>query len=720
MQQGRSVRFEDGVLVVDGAERLMISGDYPYYRDRPEQWAAKLAELRDAGIQVVTFSIPWRHHVEEGEGSRRFVFSGGPEDNRDLLGFIEQLGRAGLLGLARTGPFVDPEERMGGLPDHVGPAYGGASPAVLSAEGTPLLFQGLALPSPLAPAFLAETKEWLRALTNEVLADRLYPRGPLLGVQLGHEGLYGDAAMALGAFDYSAPALQGFRRFLARKYRVIDALNEAHGTTWKSFGEVPPVKGWGGMATLGACLDWGEWCGHYLGEVLQEWGTGLPGSCPRLVSLPPPGRAGLDAWLGRVRPERLRGMQYGFTRGTGDVVGDEGAFLGAVLAARRQRGPDLEVAPSAQAYSALLALASGATGISVPTGARGATSKTLSLLTDFLSHEGQSLPRRAHRAELAWGVYTSYNFLAAWEPPSAPRYKGLRLPQPATEALEHFAADCLAQGVDFRLVDLEQASAQELASCPRIVLAGSFFMSEALQEKLADYVEKGGLLVVCGESPLFDERLRICEIFQERVLGHHFQGKESVQSVKGLPGEVACRPLGLPEGAEPFMASPAGVHGYRVRRGEGYALYLDVRAGPGVFRRVLEVLGLGGAPMGPRAFVTEYVGEEDAWLFALGRGRGGTVKRTLLGVPLELELADQGCAVVKVRRGRIAGCFVQGRDEQSGRGAPVRVRYGGEELSTDVPCDLSAISEDDGLRVRWVSGGAPVRVRVPGKGEPRS
>ncbi|QRN97701.1 beta-galactosidase [Archangium violaceum] len=717
--QGRSARFEDGVLVVDGDTRLMISGDYPYYRDRPEHWAAKLAELRDAGIQVVTFSIPWRHHVVEGEGSRRFVFSGGSEDNRNVLGFIEQLGRAGLLGLARTGPFVHAEERLGGMPDHVGPAHGGASPAVLSADGTPLLFQGLALPSPLAPTFLAETKEWLRALTNEVLADRLHPRGPLLGVQLGHEGLYGDAALALGAFDYSEPALRGYRRFLARKYRVIDMLNEAHGTTWKSFGEVPPVKGWEGMATLGACLDWGEWCGHYLGEVLQEWATGLPGSCPRFVSLPPPERARLDDWLGRVRPERLRGLQYGFTRGTGNVREDDGAFLGTVLAARRQRGPDLEAAPSAEAYSALLALASGATGIGVPTGARGPTSEALSLLTDFLRHEGQSLPGRAHRAELAWGIYTSYDYVAAWESASAQRYKGLRLPRPARESLAHFADDCLAKGVDFRLVDLEQASAEELASCPRIILDGSFYMSEALQEKLADYVEKGGLLVVCGESPLFDERLRICEIFQERVLGHHFQGRESVQSVKGLPGEVACRPLGLPEGAEPFMASPAGVHGYRVRRGEGYALYLDVRVGPGVICRVLEVLGLGGTPARPRAFVTEYGGEEEAFLFALGRGAGGTVKRTLLGVPLELELADQGCAVVKVRRGGIVGCFVQGRDERPGRGAPVRIRYGEEELSTDVPCDLSAISEEGGLRVRWASGGAPVRVRVPGKGEPR-
>src|ERR1041384_308713 len=122
--QGRSVRFEDGALVVDGEKRLLIAGDYPYYRDRPERWAAKLAQMRAVGIEGVTFYIPWRHPlVVEADGSRRFVFSGGPEDNRNVVRFIEEIGRAGLLGLAKPGPFIHAEVQIGGLPDHVSPSH---------------------------------------------------------------------------------------------------------------------------------------------------------------------------------------------------------------------------------------------------------------------------------------------------------------------------------------------------------------------------------------------------------------------------------------------------------------------------------------------------------------------------------------------------------------------------------------------------------------------
>ncbi|HSP77255.1 MAG TPA: beta-galactosidase, partial [Myxococcaceae bacterium] len=442
--EGRSVRFEEGALVLDGDRRLLVAGDYPYYRDRPERWAEKLARMREAGIEVVTFYLPWRHHlVEEGDGSRRFVFSGGPGDNRDVLGFIQEVGKAGLLGLAKPGPFVHAEVQLGGLPDHFSPSHDARLEPAVSADGKPLRAQGLALPSAVTPRFLEACREWLGAVAEQVLAGRLYPSGPLLGVQLGNEGLYSDAALALDAFDYSESALRRFRSFLALRYRVIDALNVAYGTSLRSFGEVPPLKGWGGAPSLTAVLDWGEWCGHYLERVLREW-SGALGECPKLVNLPPPARGRLDAWLGRVRPERLRGLEYGFTSWVGNALEEDGAFLSYLVAARRQRGPNLEenwgfswsdarcVHPISPTYHALLALAAGATGLSVypacatdawgpsieveprnvepeqarsgmyarpyggeapitVTGGRGRKFETLSLLTRFLRHEGGEL-----------------------------------------------------------------------------------------------------------------------------------------------------------------------------------------------------------------------------------------------------------------------------------------------------------------------------------------
>src|SRR5262249_826434 len=160
-------------------------------------------------------------------------------------------------------------------------------------------------------------------------------------------------------------------------------------------------------------------------------------------------------------------------------------------------------------------------------------------LTRFFRYEGASLLSCAARAEVAWGLYAPYSALAAWAPRASERYKGFRLPQPATEALERFAADCIARGVDFQLVELSAASEQELPADARIVLGGSFYMSEAVQERLSTYVERGGVLVMLGESPLFDERLQSCEILQERVFGHQLLGRESIQWLPELGGSMA-------------------------------------------------------------------------------------------------------------------------------------------------------------------------------------
>jgi beta-galactosidase len=760
----RASHFESGALVIDGRARLLLAGDYPYYRDRPERWAGKLAQMRAAGIDVVTFYIPWRHHRADGEP--RFIFSGGAEDNRNVIGFIDEIGRAGLLGIAKPGPFIHAEVQFGGLPDEFSVAHDRALPVAISADGVPLRTTGLALPSVLAPRFLDETRDWLRHVTSQVLSDRLYPNGPLVAVQVGNEGILGEAALGLDAFDYSAPAVENFRQFLERTYRVIDSLNESHGTSWKSFGEVPPVTGWS-MSSFAACLDWAAWSGHYMKHVLEEWASLLPRNCPRVVNLPPPAAARIDAWLSRVRRDCLSGVQYGFTSWGGNAMEDDRAFLSYLLAARRQRGPNLEenwgfawsdprsrhaISPT---YHALLALAAGATGFSVypacatdawgpaievdrrqlaagepvepferpyggdapitATGEQGAKFETLSLLTRFLRHEGHALVKCQRRTVVGWALYAPYSFITAWAPPASERYKNLRLPQSATDALPHVVADCLARSVDFSLVDLEHSTLEALRACSCVILSGSFYMSESLQEKLADYVERaGGTLVICAESPIMDEHLHFCEVLQDRVLGHQLQGRETVRRVAELAADLPCRTLLMPEGAEPLLRSADGVHGYRVQRGAGHALYLDVPVGPGVCAWVLELLDLGQVAEPPSAFVTEYAGEEDSYLFVLSRGRAGTVRRTWNGRPLEVDLTDRGCAVVKLRRGQLSGCFVKGRNELSGHGAPPRVRYGDEEVSTDAPCDLSAVTVEGQLRVWLGSADGPVRVRARG------
>jgi beta-galactosidase len=49
------IGVRDGVTVVDGEPRVLVSADYPYYRDDPAVWAHRLRAVRDEiGIEVVT------------------------------------------------------------------------------------------------------------------------------------------------------------------------------------------------------------------------------------------------------------------------------------------------------------------------------------------------------------------------------------------------------------------------------------------------------------------------------------------------------------------------------------------------------------------------------------------------------------------------------------------------------------------------------------------
>jgi beta-galactosidase len=781
----RHARFEDGALVLSGRRRLWLAGDYPYYRDTVANWARKLARMREAGLEVVSLYIPWRHHLGLTQGGEQtFVFAAERDDNRDVLRFLSLASEAGLFALVKPGPFVHGEIQLGGLPDHTSPSKDPRRAAALSSDGEPLLSQDLALPSAFCPEFLKDAEAWIKAVWSRVIKDRVYPKGPIIGVQIGNEGVYSDVSMDIRAFDYSAPGLRRFRRSLANKYRVIDALNAAYGSELGSFGDASPASRWEGTAGLAAYLDWGEWSCRYLREFYQMWSGLLGDDVLKIINISPPAlprapggrpRGGLDAWLSRVQPERLAEVNYGFTSWAGNAMYDDTALVSYVLASKRRRGPNVEenwgflwhderyAHPITPVYHALLALAAGASGFTVYTacatasfgpqidldkeylrrvlpkpdiydppycgeapisvdGKQGKKFGVLALLTHFFRAEGEELLGCAPPADITWGLYAPYSYVAAWDPPPAERYKGLRLPAPASEGLVELVVTCLARGADLKLLSLETAADRALAAHKRVVLAGSFFMDEAVQEKLAAYVEGGGTLAMLWESPLYNERRQFCEIIQERLFGHTLLDQEGEHFLEALGEPTACRPLRQPDGAEPLLVSSSGVHGYVVQRGAGRAMYLDIVPSARGAGFLLDALGARGL-MGPEVpgsgapfIVAAYTREADktAFVFVLSReDRGSVLKREIWGTPLEIRLVGRGAAVVKVKRGRLSGCFVKGVNEVSGEGAPPWVRYGQDEITADAPCDLSVVLDSDRFDVKTAGGSRAPRVTLP-------
>jgi hypothetical protein len=196
------IEIRDGVLHRDGRPELLLAGDYPYYRDRPERWRTKLDAIRRAGLRTVTFYVPWRHHEIDGA----FVFDG--PGNRDLLGFLAAIRDAGLDALAKPGPYVHAELPLGGLPERLCPDR---DPSIRAAPGA--RSHGRPLPSLDDPVFATEVDRWLTA-AGIALKSWQHPDGPLIAVQVGNEGLYGDTPLPEPAY----------RRFVAQLGLTVPAL----------------------------------------------------------------------------------------------------------------------------------------------------------------------------------------------------------------------------------------------------------------------------------------------------------------------------------------------------------------------------------------------------------------------------------------------------------------------------------------------------------------
>ncbi|MCK2216754.1 beta-galactosidase [Actinomadura sp. ATCC 31491] len=537
------IEVRDGVAVVDGVPRVLVTADYPYYRDDPEVWADRLRAVRDElGIEVVTCYLPWRHHQPDPGAAPDFT--GATHPSRDVLGFLALCRELGLGVVAKPGPFIHAEVNYGGLPDWVCPEHDPSFEPLLDARGEPARWAdgsggpAKVLPSPLGPAFLDRAGQWLSAVGKEVLTGE----HPVLALQIANEGVYTSGALPLTAYDYSPSGLAFFRDRLRAWYGDLDACNRAHGAAWRDWSQVEPPRG--GPGAPRALADWGRCHAEYLAEVYRVWTQAVGSALPVLVNLNPPTVAELDDWLARVRPELWGEISYGFTNWMGVVSADPHAHARYVIAAKRAPGPNLEenwgfsrlydpaYADAATSFhQSLLALAAGATGVNVytgvatsgwspdldaahagpypdcppigPDGTPTGKAPVVRALAGFFARHGAEFLECAPATEHAFGLYLPYAGIGALAGPDGP---GCGRP------LLAFHERMRAAGHDYALLDLERASAADLAAFASVTVPGGPFMHARVQRLLAAYAAAGGRVVLDGLAPQADEHGEPCAL----------------------------------------------------------------------------------------------------------------------------------------------------------------------------------------------------------------
>ena len=206
---GHTLAANSQYLLRDGQPWLPVMGEFHYSRSPASSWAAELAKMKAAGIDIVASYVFWNHH-EQTPG--RFDWRG----NRDLHRFVQLAAQAGLKVLVRLGPWAHGESRYGGIPDWVVDA--------MPTRGND-------------PEYLGHVERLYAEIGAQLKGQLWKDGGPVIGVQIENE------------YNLTGPG-QGEAHILALKRLALKAgldvplytVTGWDGTVYPS-GEVTPVFG---------------------------------------------------------------------------------------------------------------------------------------------------------------------------------------------------------------------------------------------------------------------------------------------------------------------------------------------------------------------------------------------------------------------------------------------------------------------------------------------
>ncbi|CAL1297258.1 unnamed protein product [Larinioides sclopetarius] len=107
--QSFTIDYERNTFLKDGKPFRYMSGSIHYFRVPNQFWYDRLYKMKMAGLNAIQTYVEWNHHEPE-PGVYNF------DGDYDLPKFLKTAHDLGLVVVLRSGPFIDAERDMGGLP----------------------------------------------------------------------------------------------------------------------------------------------------------------------------------------------------------------------------------------------------------------------------------------------------------------------------------------------------------------------------------------------------------------------------------------------------------------------------------------------------------------------------------------------------------------------------------------------------------------------------
>jgi beta-galactosidase len=558
-------------FVVGREELAPLSVEMHYFRVPKRYWSICFERIKRAGFRIISTQIPWNvHEVADG----RFDFVGFEDPGRDLTVFLELAREFGFKVVIRPGPWLEAEWHGHGLPeyilDHRDLLAQDRTGVPLSAISTAGERAGL-VPSYLHPVYISAVKRYFQAL-SEVIRNYVYPRGPIFMIELdGRPSLGGNSAYRVG--DHNPAAMEHFAGFLEYFYPGgIKELNATYKSSFKSFEEVTPPAEREGVKKPEQLVPWMDWLtfqsnmiDQYV-QILKEIWVGLEAE-PFFVyemghhgpySLPLSDRSGED-------PAVLPAISVDWSQDFYTTLYRLRSLSGLSpfpLSLRFACGhystePDIKsryarVGEAETRFLMVTALASGlkmlnaymfvnrdrwyggAVGID---GTVGPSYEPLQKLEQVL--EQLPVPALRQDIQMGFGVpreYVNYT-LVGEEPRLYPELNRL-----ISETIPALHRDCTVMNMAIAATDFSVAGPWQ--GWPILVVPGGPFMDNEVQEALVASARSGQQVVIVGEMPLLDSRMKNCQTLA-RAAGARTYGKPGVISVKAFEQEFSVYHYGF-------------------------------------------------------------------------------------------------------------------------------------------------------------------------------
>jgi beta-galactosidase len=570
----RAVSADGRLFAVDGVGSFLLSGEFHYFRVPRAQWGHRLRLIGEIGLSATSIYVPWNWHHLDPDAPPDLEGRTSPE--RDLRGALEEIEAAGLDCIFRPGPFITAEWRNGGIPDWLLEREPGVlaldATGGVSAPDHP--YPGITHAHPAYRAAEAAWLEASCAIAAEHLASRggsvidvQLDDEPSYWQRISMGTLAADYNSVLVASP-GGDAPSRFGEWLLARYGSLDAVDAAYGTRWSRGADVaPPTEPMARPSDLSRHADWFDFKLHEINldmafqyETIVGAGIDVPVSMlfPYLLSLE--AVRFTDFIEERDLPIHLTNEVYlslfgpasSDERKLGDIVASHETYVGVwhrdhgpAISMELQGSNSTNITPGAMELLYAITVARGIKGINIymmvggenPPGFENVTGRGYDISAP-IAIDGSERPHAGVLRKLAQVIEAGGDALLDGEP-LRDTWIGCLAPLeraaivggagPMREVAELLASTfsggdmgmSLAAGlpslmtvssVSFGAVDLERATAEELAALPQIWIPGAPHMDRPVQERLAEAVRVGAHLVILPEVPRRDERGKPCDV----------------------------------------------------------------------------------------------------------------------------------------------------------------------------------------------------------------